>query len=176
MRREDALLPSAGQGAHAAFHSLHAPHRHWLPQIFLRADAAENVHVRGARTVSLSAAALAAGELADVLRGALALRSSEATERNALSSRSHAVLRLCWEQVGHVAEPRRPCMTLRVARLVCFHGHSVLSILLASLTSTLLFGWGRRPQRRRRQQRRGQRRQGQARLVQRRQRRRQLRV
>ncbi|CAJ1345398.1 unnamed protein product, partial [Effrenium voratum] len=55
-------------------------------QVALRADADERVHVRGAATLSATAA-----EVAPLLEEALRLRRSEATERNPLSSRSHAV-------------------------------------------------------------------------------------
>mmetsp|Transcript_86503 Transcript_86503/g.253191 ORF Transcript_86503/g.253191 Transcript_86503/m.253191 type:complete len:629 (-) Transcript_86503:101-1987(-) len=50
----------------------------------------EQVHVRGAHSVSCSSAR----ELEAALRGAFAWRSSESTERNEASSRSHAIIEL----------------------------------------------------------------------------------
>lgn len=58
-------------------------------KVFLRADENEVMHVRGVRTVSLDQPT--ATDLEAVLARALELRSSQATERNPLSSRSHAV-------------------------------------------------------------------------------------
>ncbi len=77
--------------------------------IHLRADATEQVHIRGARAVTVDCGAGAGrdggrdsgktgdgregggAELTSLLRAALALRSCEVTERNPISSRSHAV-------------------------------------------------------------------------------------
>jgi hypothetical protein len=56
-------------------------------EVHLRADAAGEVHVRGAAEPECRGAQ----QLMDVVAGALALRSSEVTERNPISSRSHAV-------------------------------------------------------------------------------------
>eukprot|EP00937_MAST-01D_sp_MAST-1D-sp2_P006452 g6452.t1 len=95
---------AADEGAPASvsvsvrFFEIHGEHCYDLlrqrKRVFLRAAADESVHVRGAATASLTTADVRAGRLREVLRGALALRSSEATERNPLSSRSHAVLQL----------------------------------------------------------------------------------
>ena len=57
--------------------------------VLLRCDAQANVHVCGARRVLLRC--LLANELELLLTAAVQLRSSEATERNPISSRSHAV-------------------------------------------------------------------------------------
>ncbi len=63
--------------------------------VHLRSDEHENMHVRGARKVVLKArsggAEGSSSELMAVLKEALTLRSSEMTERNPISSRSHAV-------------------------------------------------------------------------------------
>lgn len=58
-------------------------------EVALRADANDTVHVRGA--VTLDVKVTSAAELAVILEDALRLRKSEATDRNAFSSRSHAV-------------------------------------------------------------------------------------
>jgi hypothetical protein len=58
--------------------------------VHLRSDAQENMHVRGARTIELSPL-LQPAQLIEVLKEALSLRSSKVTERNPISSRSHAV-------------------------------------------------------------------------------------
>ena len=57
--------------------------------VHLRADAEENVHLRGARDVFLPDASV--GDILRLLDEALALRAVEVTERNPISSRSHAV-------------------------------------------------------------------------------------
>jgi kinesin family protein 2/24 len=59
-------------------------------QVHLRADENDQVHVRGAETASFEPGNV--GDLEACLAEALALRSAEATERNPMSSRSHAVL------------------------------------------------------------------------------------
>eukprot|EP00434_Breviolum_minutum_P011549 symbB.v1.2.010184.t1/scaffold664.1/size175145/4 len=64
-------------------------------EVTLRADAEERVHVRGALTIRADA-----GEVAGYLEEALRLRRSESTERNPLSSRSHAVCVLQLEGGG----------------------------------------------------------------------------
>lgn len=58
--------------------------------VHLRSDAQDNMHVRGARTIELLPLTKPT-ELIDVLKEALSLRSSKVTERNPISSRSHAV-------------------------------------------------------------------------------------
>jgi kinesin family protein 2/24 len=58
--------------------------------VHLRADENDQVHVRGAETVTF--AAENNGALEERLTAGLALRSAKATERNPMSSRSHAVL------------------------------------------------------------------------------------
>ena len=58
--------------------------------VHLRSDAHENMHVRGAVNVELLPLQ-SPTELLDVLQEALKLRSSKVTERNPISSRSHAV-------------------------------------------------------------------------------------
>lgn len=58
--------------------------------VHLRSDAQDNVHVRGARTIELLPLTKPT-ELIEVLKEALSLRSSKVTERNPISSRSHAV-------------------------------------------------------------------------------------
>jgi kinesin family member 2/24 len=60
--------------------------------IRLLSDASGTVHPRGVRVVKLSDTSKEG--LLSVLNGALELRSIEQTERNAISSRSHAVLKL----------------------------------------------------------------------------------
>lgn len=62
-------------------------------EVHLRVDASGKVHLRGQRTLCLEKAQ----GLLESLSTALSLRSSEETERNPLSSRSHAicVLRFC---------------------------------------------------------------------------------
>lgn len=57
--------------------------------IHLRSDASDNVHVRGAKT--LSSALLSTNDLFEEIQRAMDLRSSEVTERNPISSRSHAI-------------------------------------------------------------------------------------
>jgi len=59
-------------------------------KVHLRFDASETAHVRGAHCIEVPHLRQAEDLMAQ-LRGALALRASEATERNAISSRSHAV-------------------------------------------------------------------------------------
>jgi len=59
-------------------------------EVHLRSDAEGQVHVRGQRIVRLSAGA----GLLDLINEALRLRASEETERNAASSRSHAICTL----------------------------------------------------------------------------------
>jgi len=66
--------------------------------VALRADENERVHVRGAVTVSVTPSN--ASDLIDVLEGALRLRKTETTERNPISSRSHAVCVLDIEGAG----------------------------------------------------------------------------
>eukprot|EP00428_Durinskia_dybowskii_P067303 CAMPEP_0170386448 /NCGR_PEP_ID=MMETSP0117_2-20130122/17038_1 /TAXON_ID=400756 /ORGANISM="Durinskia baltica, Strain CSIRO CS-38" /LENGTH=703 /DNA_ID=CAMNT_0010642267 /DNA_START=64 /DNA_END=2176 /DNA_ORIENTATION=- len=58
--------------------------------VHLRSDSQDNMHVRGAHSVELCPLREPA-ELIAVLKDALALRSSKVTERNPISSRSHAV-------------------------------------------------------------------------------------
>jgi len=58
--------------------------------VHLRSDGQDCMHVRGARQVEI-APLCDPIELLDVLREALSLRSSKVTERNPISSRSHAV-------------------------------------------------------------------------------------
>jgi len=62
-------------------------------EVHLRVDASGKVHVRDQKTLCLEKAE----KLLEVLSSALSLRSSEETERNPVSSRSHAicVLRFC---------------------------------------------------------------------------------
>jgi kinesin family member 2/24 len=55
----------------------------------VRADDQNNVHVRGCRTISLES--LEPQDFLHLLNGALLLRTSAETERNPLSSRSHAI-------------------------------------------------------------------------------------
>lgn len=80
----------AGRSIAVTFFEIHGKKCYDLLQqrkeVTLRSDAEERVHVRGALTLSADAAALPS-----LLEEALRLRRSEATERNPLSSRSHAV-------------------------------------------------------------------------------------
>lgn len=69
----------------------------------LLADEEETVHARGARTVVVRSGE----ELRHALAGALALRSTLATEANAVSSRSHAVCALRFLEAEQ-AEPVAP--------------------------------------------------------------------
>jgi hypothetical protein len=69
-------------------------------EVALRADASERVHVRGALTVSEELSS--AQDFIAILEGALRLRKSEATERNPISSRSHAVCILDIEGAGQL--------------------------------------------------------------------------
>ena len=64
----------------------------------LLSDAQDTVHVRGARQVHLEKPT--AEEFSNLFRDALALRSVEVTERNPISSRSHAVCRLQLDNGG----------------------------------------------------------------------------
>ena len=67
----------------------------------LLADSSDVMHLRGAKEASVSRASLAelgittapaaAAHMSEIVSGAMALRSSQETERNPLSSRSHAV-------------------------------------------------------------------------------------
>mmetsp|Transcript_9021 Transcript_9021/g.9067 ORF Transcript_9021/g.9067 Transcript_9021/m.9067 type:complete len:660 (+) Transcript_9021:195-2174(+) len=57
--------------------------------VYLRSDAQENVHIRGIKYIKLEN--MKANELITILQDALQLRSSEVTERNPISSRSHAI-------------------------------------------------------------------------------------
>eukprot|EP00441_Pelagodinium_beii_P014451 CAMPEP_0197657466 /NCGR_PEP_ID=MMETSP1338-20131121/44640_1 /TAXON_ID=43686 ORGANISM="Pelagodinium beii, Strain RCC1491" /NCGR_SAMPLE_ID=MMETSP1338 /ASSEMBLY_ACC=CAM_ASM_000754 /LENGTH=609 /DNA_ID=CAMNT_0043233839 /DNA_START=53 /DNA_END=1882 /DNA_ORIENTATION=+ len=59
-------------------------------EVFLRSDAEGQVHVRGQRAVRLSSGV----GLLEIIDQALKLRASEETERNAASSRSHAICTL----------------------------------------------------------------------------------
>jgi len=82
-----------------------------------------NVHVRGARTVGCSSAS----ELLEAIEEAMRSRSSEATERNEASSRSHAVveLRLRPRQEGPKeawAEAPEPAIPEGVLRIVDLAG------------------------------------------------------
>jgi kinesin family protein 2/24 len=61
--------------------------------VHLRFDENENLHVRGARTITLTAPT-SSDELRAVLKEAITLRSSLVTERNPISSRSHAVCQI----------------------------------------------------------------------------------
>mmetsp|Transcript_32325 Transcript_32325/g.70847 ORF Transcript_32325/g.70847 Transcript_32325/m.70847 type:complete len:604 (-) Transcript_32325:560-2371(-) len=65
-------------------------------KVALRADACDRVHVRGAATTTASTG----DELASVLDGGLALRSTLATEANPMSSRSHAILAVTFTSSG----------------------------------------------------------------------------
>ncbi|CAE7155904.1 DSK1 [Symbiodinium pilosum] len=67
-------------------------------EVTLRSDSEERVHVRGAATLTA-----AASELPQLLEEALNLRRSEATERNPLSSRSHAI---CVLEIGDLGSIR----------------------------------------------------------------------
>mmetsp|Transcript_11583 Transcript_11583/g.26971 ORF Transcript_11583/g.26971 Transcript_11583/m.26971 type:complete len:571 (-) Transcript_11583:51-1763(-) len=58
-------------------------------EVVLRSDAEERVHVRGAKTVTIVPAS--AADLIELLAPAMSLRVTEATDRNPISSRSHAV-------------------------------------------------------------------------------------
>merc|ERR1712110_1309918 len=69
-------------------------------EVALRADSDERVHVRGA--VTLPIVPSCAMDLAEILEEALHLRKAEATERNPVSSRSHAVCVLDIEGHGTV--------------------------------------------------------------------------
>jgi kinesin family protein 2/24 len=64
----------------------------------LLADASDTVHVRGARQAHLQKPT--AGSFAAIFHDALKLRSVEITERNPISSRSHAVCRIGFGQGG----------------------------------------------------------------------------
>ena len=59
--------------------------------VFLRSDADNNVHIRGARTIQTNSSPESARTAYMELRNALRLRSCEVTERNPISSRSHAI-------------------------------------------------------------------------------------
>jgi len=67
-------------------------------EVALRADESEHVHVRGASTCCVTPAS--AVDLETVLAEALLLRRSEETQRNPVSSRSHAVCVLGVEGCG----------------------------------------------------------------------------
>lgn len=55
----------------------------------IRSDEQNNVHVRGCRTISLES--MEPSQFLQIMKAALSLRSSAETERNPLSSRSHAI-------------------------------------------------------------------------------------
>eukprot|EP01038_Epipyxis_sp_PR26KG_P007226 gene7226-9857_t len=57
--------------------------------VHLRSDENDEMHVRGALKVNLPC--VSSGELLEILKGAVKLRKSQVTERNPISSRSHAV-------------------------------------------------------------------------------------
>mmetsp|Transcript_26661 Transcript_26661/g.63188 ORF Transcript_26661/g.63188 Transcript_26661/m.63188 type:complete len:569 (-) Transcript_26661:965-2671(-) len=61
-------------------------------QVFLRADEEDTVHIRGAHQVTIDGAD--PRELMEVLQQAVSLRRVQVTERNPISSRSHAVCEL----------------------------------------------------------------------------------
>ena len=86
------------QKLRATFYEIHGKDAfdllHERKKVFLRADAQDKIHVRGARVIETSDEE----ELFTKLSAAMLLRSSQATERNPLSSRSHAVFLL--EMVG----------------------------------------------------------------------------
>ena len=86
------------QKLRATFYEIHGKDAfdllHERKKVFLRADAQDKIHVRGARAIETSDEE----ELFTKLSAAMLLRSSQATERNPLSSRSHAVFLL--EMVG----------------------------------------------------------------------------
>ena len=63
-------------------------------EVFLRADAKGDVHVRGAVELCIGADGDSSESLESALDAALNLRASAATERNSASSRSHAVCTL----------------------------------------------------------------------------------
>lgn len=69
-------------------------------EVALRADASEQVHVRGALTATVTPAV--SSDLETILEDALRLRKAEATERNPVSSRSHAVCVLDIEGHGTI--------------------------------------------------------------------------
>jgi len=75
--------------------------------VHLRSDAHENMHVRGARSIELSPLSGSA-VLLEVLREALSLRSSKVTERNPISSRSHAVCTIELLSDGETLPPAVP--------------------------------------------------------------------
>ena len=70
--------------------------------VHLRSDQNETMHIRGARRVEIIGLH-DPEQLMHVLKDALALRSSEVTERNPISSRSHAVCTIELLQVDCVA-------------------------------------------------------------------------
>jgi Kinesin motor domain len=84
---------SLGEKLRVTFFEIHGKNCYDLlnarSKIFLRADGNDMLHARGARTVELDRAN--EGQLLQVVQTALALRSSTVTERNPISSRSHAV-------------------------------------------------------------------------------------
>lgn len=59
--------------------------------VHLRSDESDNVHVRGARTIVTDVRRHTVHPILNQLHAALALRSCEVTERNPISSRSHAI-------------------------------------------------------------------------------------
>eukprot|EP00928_Gymnodinium_smaydae_P002084 TRINITY_DN10732_c0_g1_i1.p1 TRINITY_DN10732_c0_g1~~TRINITY_DN10732_c0_g1_i1.p1 ORF type:complete len:629 (-),score=115.48 TRINITY_DN10732_c0_g1_i1:467-2353(-) len=69
-------------------------------EVQLMADAEGRFHLRGAATVQMGAAFGGAEGIRESVGKALRLRASEATERNPLSSRSHAVLVLWLRDSG----------------------------------------------------------------------------
>jgi len=68
-------------------------------EVHLRADAEGLFHLRGAERVTVGATHGGAEDMQAVLGKALELRASEATERNPVSSRSHAIL-VIWLKCG----------------------------------------------------------------------------
>jgi hypothetical protein len=100
--------------------------------VHLRSDAHENMHVRGARTIELTPLSRPQ-ELVDVLHEALSLRSSKVTERNPISSRSHAVCTI--ELLGPA--PAQPVDRSLGAHLAAARSDSTSTTAAASAASAV---------------------------------------
>lgn len=96
-------LEQKGEDAEAQFIELRGQTLHDLfkdhAKVQLLADASGKFHLRGATRVSLGASHGGAIAMREVVGAALEQRASEATERNPVSSRSHAILVL-WLKGG----------------------------------------------------------------------------
>lgn len=98
--------------------------------VHLRSDENEVMHVRGAKTVSVSPLC-DASELIAVLREALQLRSSKVTERNPISSRSHAVCTIEISTTSVAIKSTPPTTTAAAATTTAEGGDTTAAVTVA---------------------------------------------